>query len=173
VRNLNARQPGLNSLLELITDGKVPEQLPGTIQATLDILPFLGLAKREPIYGAAEVINRGGIFTGITPDLVVPAQEAWLVLEWSIELGSPSVAQQRTHVTSVYRGAPFPGHRYSGLPYTSGNTNLASPIIEVAAARQNAPQWLRPGDALDGVILATTGGTISAFGFAEIIRVKL
>lgn len=169
MRNVNARQPGLNSLLELITDGRVPDVLPATIQMTLDVLPFLGLARREPIYAAAEVINRGGIFTGIAPTLVVPAKEAWLVLEWSVELGSPATPQQRIHVCSVYRGAPFPGHRYSGTPYSTGTLG----VIEIGCARQDSPQWLRPGDALDGVLLATSGSTVSAFGFGEIIRVKL
>lgn len=165
MRNVNARQPGLNSFLDLFTDGKVPDVLSGQIQAGIDLEEFLWLAKREAIYtteGARSGL--GGLFIATGP-IVVPPTEAWIVYSWCIE--TATAASLIAIQTTVYRGAPFPGGRASGAPVTNNSSGYC-------VARQDGVLFLRPGDQLAGHFLSNPGGaSIAFFGFGEIVRIRL
>ena len=163
MRNVNARQPGLVSFLDLFTDGRAPDILGQQIQAGIDITQFVNLAKREPVYTSeAGRIVLGGLFIN---QLVVPPNEAWLVLEWAIE---SSLAVNLIAVApSIYRGAPFPGHRTCGSMSTNNGSGYATCFMDRV-------QLLRPGDQLSGHFSSNPlGSVVDFFGFGEIVRIRL
>ena len=75
--NLNARQRGLPSFLELITDGRSPDTLSGTIQGTIEITEFVNLGKRERVQQTGVAASTNGAVAFSPP--VVPANEAWFL----------------------------------------------------------------------------------------------
>lgn len=166
MRNVNARQPGLVSFLDLFTDGRAPDLLGQQIQASIDITPFVQLGKREPLFAQETTTLLGGVLIGIPAPLRVPANEAWIVEQWSVQTGVV-LGNTVALYASVFRNAPFPGHRQLGETSTNNGSGLAS-------SYSSAPFLARPGDILAAVFSSNPGGgLVDFFGFAEIVRIRL
>lgn len=168
-RNLNARQPGLPSWLELFTDGRTPDSLSGQIAATFNIEDFVNLGKRERINGTSSAVSASNGAVGI-PGLVVPAGEAWFLEGFSAQasVAATFFASLQPHVQLF-----FPGGAQNPFPIGEVVTVTRATLTNLIVCGGFPKIWLPPLSVLGVTIMDLTAASISVSGFADIVRVRI
>jgi len=171
---IQALPKGLVAFLDLNTSGIGPGSLAEQAVATLDILPFISLAKRERIATGTVAAGTGAgdwNFSAASPSGVVAPNEAWLVFNYhvqaSIALGL-TAAIQPTFWASVAGGSTVIP---VGPPVSNGSSALASVL---RAPSYGVPFWMPPGAFLGGLTPWLSAATaFNAVGVADVVKFRL
>jgi len=166
--NVNATPRGLVSFLSLITDGKTPDVLVGTLQATLDLTEFFLHSKVERVQAAQAIApNSLQIFTD--PAAAVPAGELWYVRQFSVQ-GTLALASQTIRLTPFVR-SPANFNYFVGDPVTS-NSNAVN-IVAFAGVFARKP-FLALGGTTFGVLVSdcTNAGNVQCQLDVEFARLR-
>lgn len=168
MRNFNARVPGLVGLLETTTDGRAPDVLNGTLQATFDLQEFISIGKREYAELQADVPASSGDYrwdTGPTGSLVPGPTEAWIVTDYSVKATLPT-GRLTTMVPTIWRRVRVAGSLEADLlpmsvavPNSSLQTNVGGTGLAYLWAHADpVPLLMLPGSEL-GYSLLDWGGS--------------
>jgi hypothetical protein len=158
---------GLIGLLNLNTDGRGPAVMADSVAGVLDLLPFYALDKRERLTTTAVAAGTSaGDFGFGAVGLLVPTNEAWLCLHYSIVCNPPiGLAVQLS-----------PTFQVNGLVWKVGdaanniNTALASRLYCWATQPFIVPAGGQLAGATESLSAATA---FSAFGLLDFVRFRL
>lgn len=185
MRNFNARVPGLVGLLETTTDGRAPDVLNGTLQATFDLQEFISIGKREYAELQADVPTQAGDYrwdTGPTGLLAPGPTEAWIVTDYSVKATLPN-GRSTVMVPTIWRRVRVAGSLEAdllpmsvGLPYGSLQGDVGGTGVKYLWAHADpVPLLMLPGSELGYSLLDWAGsGAGSLFrGYVGFYRLRL
>lgn len=147
---------GLLGLLDAKVGGLAPQEFEDTVRGTLDLLPFFQAQRAVVLLGGTGAAGAEGFWPDVTGNLVVPADEIWLVEHFCVQTSAklalagdvvqfqPAYQQRSTALgllTTIILGQPMASATNDVWP-----TNIAT-----------GPFLLRPGDTA-GLWIASWAG---------------
>lgn len=157
--NLNARATGLVSFLELITDGRAPDNLAGVVQGTVELGSFYRIAKRERLADISPNVSAPTgqavmTFNALQP----PNNEYWIVDHFDVTWFT-----QTTRVAGYCAMFPTVGTNPTALAVGQASNNGGNGTTVSLADRQFflLPGWVLQGRTTENPGAATINGSAS------------
>jgi len=178
VGNITAPVRGLVSLLELTTEGRVPDSIAGTVQGVINVEPFVQLGKRERLQFAATAAgttNGPWAFSAGVVNGTVPQNEAWLLLAYTVQalhgVGERYAFQPAVQMFVSGGGGTSRQVFTLGQKQSVDNATLAGQLYAPAS---QVPLLLPPSSILGGVTSDLSAAfVINANGWADIVRIRV
>lgn len=169
--NVNALARGINSLLDLTTQGQTPGDLSQVIQSQIDLLPFLLLNKRQRLL-------LGPTATGLTTGdfdfaTTVPQNEAWILYSYCVSAQLP-LGQTGELVATAQMWMQNSAIRQA---FMLGPASVfgRGVVVNTIRAYMDPPLFILPPNSLPGFLLSNiaAASAFSCYGFIDYVPVRL
>lgn len=157
---------GLTGLLNLKVLGRVPDELLGTVQPTVDIEPYWmnyrAVTNESLVHGRTLTTQGGGALTFSPGNITVPDGEIWYVHHYGVDTVLTAAAGQvveRVQPCIIYNLVGTIVH----VPVGTTETLSSSATVSVSATVGAHDFWLPPGASLGFYVGSVTSAAGAAF----------